>query len=266
MGKFNSAFTFTGSVGNIHGYTRSTAPGVTFVGKNGGPSKEDFLTNPHMQLTRDNASEFSGASIGAKSIYIYTPFQIRKPLAGSYRQLIKYIIPLIHSDSIGLKGKRSILFYTPTGIFNSIVQNKNLSPLFFPNVISTVYQVTPSVTRESIYVQFPSGILPGDINPPAGATHFKIRSTFFCVSNIVYNPATKKYNPVTGSIFASITDSGFFDITVGSGGALIVNPSVGSYPTTDQCGIGIMWVEFYQLVSGNYEYIDHSADIILTAL
>jgi hypothetical protein len=136
MGRFNSAFTFTGKVGTIHGYTLDSKPGVTFVGRNGGPTKEDFLFKSSMLLTRENSQEFGGCSLGAKKLYKNLPFELRMPLSGSYKFFLKNVIKLCHLDTTGLRGQRSIFFHNIPNLFRSIIVGKNSSELNFTNLIS----------------------------------------------------------------------------------------------------------------------------------
>jgi hypothetical protein len=265
MGKFNSAFTFTGKVGQIHGYNRGGNNSVTFVGCNGGPTKEQFLNAPSLELTRQNSKEFGGAALGAKEFYFFVPLEIRRHLGASYRFLLRDFVKLIHANTSGIRGQRTILVYEPLGWFNSIITGQNLSYKFFNNLVNSIFTVTPSPSRDACEVVFTGGIQPTEILSYPGATHIKVFISVFGISNCWYNPLTKSYQPITDVITKNVADSGFIDITTGSGAPVDINAFLDHAPSADQACIAHLWVNYYEFVLGEYKLLDNTGDVILTA-
>jgi hypothetical protein len=265
MGVQNSLYTFTGKVGTIHGYTHKHKPGITYVAKNGGPTRDQFLNDPGLLLTRQNSVEFSGANLGAKNIYKFITFDLRRPLSGSYRFFLRNIIKLIHQDTTGLRGQRSVLFHNVPNLFPAIIVGKNCSEKLFSNYISSGFSSSLTGDRSSILINFSSGILPGEIISVTNATHIKLSSMIFGIPNLSWDIISNSYFPDDDLINRATNETGYFDVTVGSGGAFTLNPTLGIVPNASQGVLVILWVNYYELVSGVYNLLDNSADIILVA-
>ena len=266
MAKFNSVFTFTGKIGDAHGYTRGSSPGITFIAQNGGPTRQQYLHSKRMIRTRENACEFSGANIAAKLFYRWLPFELRKPFAGSYRTYLKWIIKLIHADTSGYRGRRRI-WYTlnvPPHEWSFICVNNNLSSLLFSNLINSIYNFSIAPDRSSCTIDFPNGILPVDITLYPGATDINVKALIIGSSNLGYNSQSKKYLPLAPDITVNIVESGYFQIGFGCA-PFSLTPTLPLIPNLLQVAQVILFVSYYENVSGTMNLLDNSGDVIIYA-
>ena len=257
MGRQASTFQFTGNVGNLNGYTRAGSNGKLFVRKIPGCTRFDFLTKASMELTRQNATEFSGCSRTAGAFNNYFPKMFKLSGGRTYYNFIKKFHTLLLSDSGSARGKRKILVSNPT--FENLFLNTNITGNDLLTRINSNFSASSSGAGDYA-IDIVDAILPSEINYPPGATHYEIIVSAFNFTDRIYNVASKSYIP-NGGYDSSITSYSFGiqDVTAGQPAAgTTIN--VGDAATPNQSGIVWFAVRFYQYVDGNYVFYGGTAD------
>ena len=257
MGRQVSTNQFLGNVGNVNGYSRAGYPGAYYVRKIPGCSRYDFLTKASMELTRQNATEFSGCSRSAGNFNVYFPKMFKIPGGRTYYNFLKKFHTLLLSDTGSPRGKRNITVSNPT--FESLFLNTNISGNdLLSRINSNFYAASAGAGDYDISIFDP--IVPGEINYPPGATHYEIIVVAFNFTDRRYNSSSKSYVP-TGGIDSSIASYSFGIQAVDTGQPSVsATLNVGDAANANQSGIVWFGVRFYQYVDGNYIFAGGVAD------
>jgi len=172
---------------------------------------------------------------------------------------------LILTDTVNQRGQRSILFKASGNPFQSIIVGKNLSERLFSNLISSAYtfSVTPLLSEGT--AEFAGGILPVNILPVTGATHIRLFITVVLIPNYSYNSTTKNYKASDVSSAKVMGMSPYIDVTVGNAAPLMLSATIGTAASANQMLFCYMNVNYYQLISGVYNLMNNTGDVVLNA-
>lgn len=145
MAQLTNGIQFIGSLGELSGYTRSGSQ-KSFIRAKGGASKEKMKTDPALELTRQNASEFGGCGKAAGSVrQALAPVSHLKAPGFNINPTITRMTKAIQLlDEEGERGKRSIRFSR----YKELLEGFNLHPQSpLNNVLTT--QIICSIDRDA---------------------------------------------------------------------------------------------------------------------
>lgn len=125
MAVLTNGIQFTGSIGDITGYTRKDSDKI-YARRKGGTSRQRILTDPAFELTRQNYSEFSGCGKAAKAVRLamLPVAHLRAFNLNISPRATKLAKVLQKMDTTGARGQRSIYF----SHHRSLLEGFNLHP------------------------------------------------------------------------------------------------------------------------------------------
>ncbi len=179
--------------GNLGGLVFYKLNGKDVVRKAYGPSKETINNNPAYKSTKNNNTEFAGATYLSKSVRkglgaIGKQFQdtyMASRLTGLCRTII--------SNGIGEPGKREGNLLKNPKLFIGFPLIKNTP---FNKSCTAKYTLQSSNNRNQITLSFPSINKTNLQQIPLAATHFKLTMAIALTSNYTYHTNTKQYLPL----------------------------------------------------------------------
>ncbi len=190
MGQQTGIIRIKGKVGEL---TFSQKGDKTIVGRNSSLSKERILNDPKFRLTRQNMSEFAGASKTAAAIKTaliraYKGFADKR----TFNNLFKITREIINLGT-GTRGRRN------ANLVANSVQFSNFnfhSTDKFNEVFYGAYSITNNADRNQIDISIPDFNTLDYLTIPQGATHVRFVAAIGAVSNYTYSIQTKSYEPV----------------------------------------------------------------------
>lgn len=173
----------------MDGLTFYSAYGKDLVRKSAGPSKEQIMTGENFARTRENLSEFSGCSKISKS---FRDSLVRLlPLAdGQMRNRVTKVFKIVTAQDEGTRGARPIRLSRHRDAFKDF--ECNIKRGLFKS-LPVLLATTHSEDRTTATVTIPAGI--AIIDPPPGATHFRLEHGLGIVSDFIYSAEVKRYTP-----------------------------------------------------------------------
>lgn len=155
--------------------------------------KEEKLNSPSFAGARKNMNEFGGCVMIGKAIRLsmndLTKDQVDSEFSGRLTHLITKIRNL---DTVGEKGKRSILFSKCKPCFGSLEMNKrqilDLSSMIYSGNISHSASRTDACLRISDFC-----LKSGKI--PSGVTYFRMLNHLSLISDYHFSDISGKYEP-----------------------------------------------------------------------
>jgi hypothetical protein len=178
---------FQGTIGGISFYMRKGKPCAR---KTGGPSKETIINSKRCQRTRENNAEFKGAIAASKllrqglSPFIkdFADWNISGRLNGVFRKVI--------DRSNGIKGERPVEIIPHKGLLTGFDLNKEVS---FDSILQAPFNASVNSDRNEVRMIIPDFDVAKFMNPPVGATHFRIVNAIAGVPKFVYDSSAKQY-------------------------------------------------------------------------
>lgn len=176
---------FTGSLGNLRFYKMD---GKYYIATKGGPTREQVLTDPTFQRTRENMSEFGRAGKNAKWLrQAFAPILQYVPRKFVYQTLLSAFLKEIKTDIYSPRGKRGFITKT-TGahLIGTDLGQSRIAEVCYASFTSSeaaANYIEPfyGISTQGATLTIPSFNPGTDTNPPAGATHVRLMllSTFF---------------------------------------------------------------------------------------
>lgn len=240
---------------------QGTVGGVTFFNSDGENhaklkseiSKERIMADAAFKLTRENMAEFGGAATAGKSFRMAFISLIRfmggPRITGRVVKLMREII----GNGPGLRGRRSLLVTANASVIQGFefAPDKNLGMIF-----NAPYTLAANAARTQVTLTVPDFSTDNFIDPPVGATHFRIVNAIGVLSDFAYNIAQKEYRPAASSLNEKygVAYSGYIPIggDVGASTVLVANLPAGLTMTATVGLLSAIGIEFYQEVNGAF--------------
>lgn len=266
MAKQKGFIKLRGSLGGLTFYDKE---GQDIVRTTGGVTKERINSDPAFKRTRENMSEFGGSAKVGKALRLGFANIVKTmgdtALVGRVTGLMKRI----NSLGPGNRGERAFEILNNKEIIEGFEFNKNepLGAIFYaPNSPPTM-----DANRDIATWLVPDFSTDSYINPPEGATHFKLVLATTVLSDYTYDSTTKEFEPVnpieneTGGISfsAEIALGGM----VGGDTTLIVDLGFGAALPASVGVVSAIGIIFYQEINSQfYELASDNAmrmDVVL---
>lgn len=252
MARQNGVIKYVGTLGDIRHFKIKGQHGY-FAGMKGGPTKEQVLTAPEFERTRENMNEFGGSAKAGKSVRNGFAQLMSKmsdtQLTGRLTGIMKKINLEDQSEA---RGYRAILISTERNYINGLDFNKNIS---LNSVLSAPYSFTHPVTRDSADLVIPA-FNPADlIMAPPGATHFRLINALAIVSDFAFNDTTGTYEPIQPSLneISNVEFSDYLELREEIPATTLSNElTVPEALTSDVTVLQAVGIEFYQKVGIKY--------------
>ena len=199
MGRQASLLKLKGSMGDLSFYFNKTYGYL--VRAKGGPSSEKVKRDPQFARTRENASEFGGASKAGKLIRqaIRTALGVKGDSTVTQR-LTQELMRIVHLDMVHERGQRTV-----TGGIGEPGAREFLRSLAFVKErhLDRVLKAETDYVPETGVFTFSQPLIKGDFNCPRAATHVVLQGATlfidFATSGEVLFP--------TSSVLISLDDS-----------------------------------------------------------
>lgn len=188
-----------GLEGSIGGYTfyKIRGSNKVIMRKKGGPTKKQMEKSPSFEKVRKQQQEFAGcAKFGSLArssfggLHVMADYNLSAVLNG----LGKFIMKLDMESEVG---KRSIMLSDNKKVFDGFNFNRK-------HPFNTILRVWPNVSldRESLkaIITIPCLNAKVEVCNKYKYPVFRIISAIGCVSDMVYNPNYKKYEPIVDNL------------------------------------------------------------------
>lgn len=244
---------YVGTIGDVRHFKIKGQEGF-FAGMVGGPTAQQVHQAPEFERTRENMNEFGGCAIAGKSLRVGLA-QLMKQM--SDRQLTGRITAIMKrinlEDQSEARGYRAILISSQKQYLLGLNFNSNMS---FDTIFFAPYSVTADASRTAATLTVEPFNPVNYINPPVGATHFRIVNTVSVLSDFVFNATSGAYEPIdiVNNESSNITYSDYLDINTALTTPTTVVAELDGSPTlsTDVSVINAVGIEFYQKVGTDY--------------
>ena len=180
--------------GTLAGFTFYKLNGKNVVRKTSGPSKDTINNNPAYKKTKNNNSEFAGATFLSKNIRqglgtvgkLFQDTYMASRLTGICRTII--------ANGKGEHGKRTgNLLENPKLLVGfPLIKNKPINRL-----CNAKHTLKTNNNREQITINFPTITTTNFLQIPKNASHFKITLSTAITAPFCYHNKTKKYQAET---------------------------------------------------------------------
>lgn len=249
--------------------------GLTFFRKDGkffvrldtSLDKQRIETDPAFQRTRENMSEFGGASLVGKALRdgfggLSKPFGdtfLTARLTGLFRKMIE--------NGPGERGQRAIEVSNNPLMLTGFEFNQTDT---LTSVFLAPYSVSANANRTSATFDIPDFDTNTGIIAPQGATHFQLLGVAAVLSDYSFDVAVGQYqpdNPAVNQINAiDFTDVTPLGGTIGAPIQLVADTEIaGALPATAVLLAGLA-ISFYQEVNGQYYLLASGNALRLTNL
>lgn len=259
MAKQKSYITIDGTLGGLTFYRTN---GKDFIKTKGGIEKERILNESNFKRTRENMKEFSGSAKVGKALRLGYASVIQSMRDRTMVGRLTGVMKRINLQGPGNRGERSFEILANAQLIADFEFNKELSldSIFFAPFGDPSLDANRSIATWVV----PDFNTDTYIKPPDGATHFKLLLGSTVLSDYVYEPSLKSYEPtneaenvVNGIDFSTEIPLGGL---VGADTTLTVDLGFGSaLPATVGVVVSI-GIIFYQEVNGTmYEFASDNA-------
>ncbi|SRX56208.1 hypothetical protein [Aequorivita sp. CIP111184] len=180
--------------GSLGGLTFYENKGKDVVRTTGGVEKDRILKEPAFKRTRENMSEFGASAIVGKALRMGFA-NIIKSMAGNYIVgRITGLMKRINSVGPGIRGQREFEILNNKSLLEGFEFNKKapLDSIFYATSDPPSLDANRSVATWLV----PDFNTSNYINPPEGATHFRLVLAVTVLSDYAYANAIKGYEPV----------------------------------------------------------------------
>jgi hypothetical protein len=248
MGTQHGIIKLSGSIDNLTFYR---AYGRDLVRKKGGPDRQQIMSNPSFQRTRENIAEFGGCSKIAKAMRTAL-MQVKKLTDGQFGNRLTKVFKLVSLEGEGERGQRMI----------SLSMHRKMFVNFEGNIARKLSDVLPGkITanhndqRNKATIVFPAGQYK-PVKAPEGATHFRLVQMLGLVADHTYDTITKTYIPVDKEHNAKgmITYSGYLSLEEENIPPVTLQTElITTSPLTDRVSvIQAVGISFYQQLGSVY--------------
>ena len=225
-----------------------------FAGLNGGATGEQIKTGASFARTRENMNEFAGCATVGKAIRAGQA-QLMKTMSdpqftGRLTGIIKKINLEDQSEARGVRG--ILITSVPQHLIGLNFNRNNTVEGSFTGALETV----ANEGRNSVTLTVEAFETLKQLKVPAGATHLRFVNSISVISDYVYNPLTKVYEPIEPALnqLSKVAYSDYIEIAPG------VNPEVslvsalnGTPDMTESASLlSCVGIEFYQKVGTGY--------------
>ena len=252
MARQRGVIKYLGTIGEIRHF-RIKGEKDYFAGLIGGPTKEQVLTDPAFQRTRENMNEFGGCALAGKLLRTAFSSLLKSMADNRVTGRITAIMKKINlEDGSEARGQRAVLITQAPQYLEDFEFNKNLSTL---GVFKAPYTLTEGATRESATLDIPAFNPASYLNVPAGATHFRLILGIAAIPDVVMDTTENAYiRKIPRS--SDPTDIQYSDYTavdaVTSAISVVATLPNAYVPTSDESIVTVLGIEFYQEVNANY--------------
>jgi hypothetical protein len=196
MSTINGPFDFNGSMGNMRSYYDPSLGKQVLSGK-GGPTREQFLTDPNYARQRQVSSEFIGRSIWAS--------QVRQSLSDighlMYSRCFNQIMTsgkyIQQRDTTSPNGQLGVIVNNNPEILTGIDFNK-LSP--FSKVIGDIYEISLSPDKKTVSLSIPGFISSRDVIWMTKFYAVRFYLVIAQISDVVWNVDINGYEKVVSGL------------------------------------------------------------------
>jgi hypothetical protein len=225
-----------------------------FAGMVGGPSGDQIHTAPEFIRTRENMNEFGGCASAGKSIRTGLSQVIKQMSDPQMTGRLTGVIKKINlEDQTEARGYRAILISQERQYLIGFAFDKNVS---LEGAFTAPYSLSNTAGRDSATFAVPAFNPANLINPPAGATHFRLLVALACVSDFAYNAQTGTYEPIdaANNELSAVAYSDYLDLSTPIATSTDVTATLPGTPTLseDVSVIFCIGIEFHQQVGANY--------------
>jgi hypothetical protein len=196
MATHKGPFDFDGSMGGFRSYY-DPSTGKRIDGETGGPTSDEFWNNPNYLPAQKRAIELGGRSKWASLIKLGL-FDIRHLMhSRAFNNIVAVGRPIQAQDETADIGFRGIAVNRDPGALLEIDFNKDLP---FASVIREIYQIAFSADNKTVTLTIPSFVPTRDIRRVTKYVAVRFFLNISQVSAVVWNPETKKYEPVVSDL------------------------------------------------------------------
>jgi len=196
MARHKGPINFDGSLGNFRSY-HDPSTGKQIDGETGGPTSEEFWSNPNYKPAQKRAIELGGRSKWASYIK-QGLFDIRHLMhSRAFNNIVAAGRPIQALDEAEDFGVRAIDANKDPNLLLEIDFNKELS---FASVIREIYQITFSADNKTVTLTIPSFVPTRDIRRVTKYVAVRFFLNISQVSTVVWNPVTKVYEPLVSDL------------------------------------------------------------------
>jgi hypothetical protein len=244
---------YKGTIGGIRHFKIKGLSGH-FAGMAGGPDANQVRTAPEFARTRENMNEFGGCAAAAKSLRVGLAQLIKQmsdpQLTGRLTAIMKKINL---EDQTEPRGYRAILITSQPQYLSGLNFNRNLS---FDSIFFAPINFTSAPTRNSVELSVEPFNPLNFINPPAGATHFRLISAISVLSDYVYNSTSGIYEPMETEIneLSNVANSEYLSLSDPILSPITIENELPGAPamTPDVSVLNCVGIEFYQKVGTSF--------------
>ena len=196
MSIINGPFDFTGSIGNMRSYYDPSL-GKKILSRIGGPTREQFLTDPNYARQRQVSSELIGRSLWAS--------QVKQGLSDLRHLMHSRCFNVITAggksiqqrDTTSPNGELAIVVKNNPGILTGIDFNK-LCP--FSKIIGNIYEIILHPDKQTVTFFIPGFNPSRDVN--WGSKFFAVKFSLVIaqISDVVWNPIINGYQKVVPNL------------------------------------------------------------------
>lgn len=179
--------------GSLAGLTFYESNRKSLVRTTGGVEKSRIENDPAFKRTRENMSEFGGSAKIGKSFRMGFVSIIKTMGSTTITGRVTGLMKQINSNGTGVRGQRSFEILNNKYILEGFEFNKEqpLNSIFYaPNAVPSL-----DANRSVATWVVPDFNTSDFINPPEGATHFKLLLNCSVLSDYDYVVARKVYEP-----------------------------------------------------------------------
>ena len=252
MAKQTGLVKYQGTMGGVRHFKIKGLAG-DFAGLAGGPSAAQITNDPAFIRTRENMNEFGGSAAAGKSVRVALSQIVKQFSDPRLTSRLTAIMKKINlEDQSEARGRRAIEISTQRQYLKGLEFNSAIS---LSGLFNAPYTLTNNTSRDSATFTIAAFNPLNLVNAPSGATHFRLLNAIAVVSDFVFNPMTKKYEPsdILLNELSNVQYSSFLDLNAVTAATTITTtlPSTPTMTATVSV-LNCIGIEFYQKVGTNY--------------
>jgi hypothetical protein len=250
MAKQTGLLKYSGNLGGISHYKMKGVKGDLAKIANG-PSKEQIAKDPKFRRTRENNSEFGASAKAGKNMRVALASVIKNFADPQVVGRITKVFKEINLEGSGIRGRRPINTSENKDILIGFEFDKTTA---FNTVFTAPYEFTENAARNESTLTIPPFVPLDYINPPAGATHFRILNGVAVLSDVRFNTLSRAYEVADSELdtLNVLEYSDYIQLENPIAGDTVVVSALPGAPTmnSDVSAVNVIGIEFYQLVNG----------------
>jgi hypothetical protein len=236
-------------VGNIGGMSFYTSNGEYLARTAGGPTKERIATGANFVRTRENNAEFGGSAKVGKAFRTSLNSVIQTMGGSTLTASLTRLFKSINAKAGGVRGERPIALTANKAQAKGLELNEKVS---FTSVFNAPHTVTADADRVDITFSIPAFIPKNFINPPAGATGFRIAGAVGWLSDYSFDSSTLSYEPDVPEQNSTSIVAYSHILPIDNNGTTITLSATAPSGLVPDAGISVicgLGIEFYQKVN-----------------